>query len=202
MHKIQTQELATKISKIINSHKEHFKAYQDNNGEINFNLLIGLILGCICSFSERPAMTINQTLKIFMPVFEMDQLQDYANLMMRLNNYLVDVLESNPNNIYLLENNKWKLICEADFDSVYAIWYAFFGIMKSEFAHNKNAINSLKPNSVTASALEGYDMIHRIMTAPALDLDDIQDMQNKFPEYARRFNELRKLMYRQSIKMH
>lgn len=197
MHNIPPVELAIRISKILNRNKNQLKEYQDRNGRINFNLLIGLVLGGICSFTDKPA--INQILRIFFPIFNDSQLEDYANLMMGLNNHLVYLLDTNPGNIYLLENNKWVLITEAEFDSVYALWYAFFGIMKVEFAQEKDRINKLKSNHVTSEALADYNAMYNIMTSSALSIDDISTMQDKFPEYAYKFNELRKLMYMQAI---
>jgi acyl-CoA-binding protein len=197
MDKLPPQELAVRISKIINRNKEQLKAYQDKNGNVNFNLLIGLVLGGICSFGN-PAL--NQILKIFFPIFNYNQLRDYGDLMMGLNNYLVDTIESSPNNIYLLENNKWTIITEAGFDSVYALWYAFFCIMKVEFEHEKDKIDELKSNPTTTEALRCYTIMHKIMTSATLDSNDLDIMQTKFPEYTHKFNELRKLIYTQSIK--
>ncbi len=196
MYKIPSDELAVKISKIINRNKEQLKEYQDRNGKINFNLLIGLVLGGICSFSDKPM--INQILRMFIVAFNDKQLDDYASFMMGLNNYLVYALDSNPNNIYLLENNKWTLITEANFDSVYALWYAFFGIMKVEFKQSKSKINKLKNNLITIKALECYDVMSNIMTSQVVDISSLDKMQNEFPEYVRNFNELRKLMFMQN----
>lgn len=198
IHDIPSIELAVKISKIINRNKDQLKDYQDKNGRVNFNLLIGLVLGGICSFADKPA--INQILKIFFPVFNTkSQLDDYASLMMGLNNYLVFTLDTNSDNIYLFEDNKWVLITDAEFDSVYSLWYAFFGIMKVEFEKEKNKIGKLKANSVTNAALVAYDDMHKIMTSLALSIDDISAMQDKFPGYAHKFNALRKLMYMKTI---
>jgi hypothetical protein len=144
-------------------------------------------------------MTINQAIKIFFPVFKDRQLQDYADLMMGLNNHLVDVLDSNPSDIYLLENNKWTPICDASFDSVYALWYAFFGIMKVEFELGKDKIEALKSKPTADNALGCYAIMHKVMTSITLDHNAIDEMQNKFPAYAHKFNELRKLIYLQTI---
>lgn len=196
MHDLPPINLAVRISKIINRNKEQLKEYQDKHGRVNFNLLIGLVLGGICSFADKPAL--NQILRIFFPIFNDSQLNDYANLMMGLNNYLVLTLDTNPDNLYLLEDNKWILITDAGFDSIYALWYAFFGIMKVEFENAKNKIKKLKTNHVANEALNDYDIMHKIMTSLALSVEDISAMQNKFPGYAHKFNELRKLMYIQT----
>jgi hypothetical protein len=193
MHQLPSIELAVKINAIINQHKEKLKDYQNNRGQIDINLIIGLVLGGICSFAETPAL--NQILRIFFPVFNENQISDYANFMMGLNNYLVFTLDTNPNNIYLLDGNKWVLISDADFDCVYALWYAFFGIMKVEFKTANAKINNLKTNNIANEALRDYEVINKIMLAPSLTVEEMSVMQNKFPIYARRFNELRKLMY-------
>ncbi len=99
MHNIPPVELAIRISKILNRNKNQLKEYQDRNGRINFNLLIGLVLGGICSFTDKPA--INQILRIFFPIFNDSQLEDYANLMMGLNNHLVYLLDTNPGRGYI-----------------------------------------------------------------------------------------------------
>lgn len=200
MHQIPPLELAVRISKIINRNRERLKDYQDNHGKVNFNILIGLVLGGICSFSAKPSMTIQRILQIFLPIFAGTQLQDYANLMMGLNNHLVDVLDSNPNNICVLENNIWTPIGEASVDSVYALWHAFFGVMKVEFEYEKDKIAAVTPNSTRDDALRYYAIMHEIMTSPMVDHTAMNAMYNKFPEYSQKFNELRKLMYLQTIK--
>lgn len=197
MHNVPPIDLAVRISKIINRNRDQLKAYHDKNGRVSFNLLIGFLLGGICSFADKPML--NQILGIFFPVFNDKQLKDYADLMMGLNNYLVSMLDENPNNLYLLENNKWILIADAQFDTVYALWHAFFGIMKVEFEQETSKIEKLKANNVTTDALNAYSTMHKIMTAPALSNDDINVMYDKFPQYAHQFNELRKLMYMQIV---
>ena len=138
MHEIPSVDIAIKVNKILGRNKALLKEYQDKNGKINFNLLIGLVLGGICSFADKPA--INQILRIFFPIFKEYQLNDYANLMMGLNNYLVYTLDANLNDIYVLENNKWISVTEANSDSIYTLWYGFFGIMKVEFEHSQDKI--------------------------------------------------------------
>lgn len=193
MHQLPSIELAVKINAIINQHKEQLKDYQNNLGQIDFNLIIGLLLGGICSFADTPAL--NQILKIFFPVFDENQISDYAKLMMGLNNYLVFTLDTSPNNIYLLDDKRWVLMADADFDCVYALWYAFFCIMKAEFKNANTKINKLKTSNIANEALRDYDVMNKIMLAPSLAIEDMSVMQNKFPTYAHRFNELRKLMY-------
>ena len=197
MHEIPSVDIAIKVNKILGRNKALLKEYQDKNGKINFNLLIGLVLGGICSFADKPA--INQILRIFFPIFKEYQLNDYANLMMGLNNYLVYTLDANLNDIYVLENNKWISVTEANSDSIYTLWYGFFGIMKVEFEHSQDKINKLKSNQITIDALRCYSTMHKIMTATTLDDSALNIMQHEFPLYAYNFNELRKLMYTDKI---
>jgi hypothetical protein len=197
MHTIPPKELAVKISKIINNNKNILKQFQDRHGKINFNLLVGLVLGSICSFADKPM--INQVFKMFIVAFNDKQLDDYGNFMMGLNNYLVYTLDTNYKDIYLLENNQWNIIHEANFDSVYALWYAYFGIMKVEFKNKAGDIQKLKQhNKIVNEALECFNAMSSIMEAGLLDANALYDMQNKFPEYAYKFNELRKLIYMQN----
>jgi len=194
VHTIPSKELAIKINKIISRNKNNLRQFQDRHGKINFNLLIGSILGSICSFADKPM--INQVLKMFIGAFDDKQLGDYANFMMGLNNYLVYTLDTDYKNIYLLENNQWILINDANFESVYAFWYAFFGIMKVEFEDRAGEINKLKQhNLIVTKALEYFTAMSTIMKSELLDAKVLCDMQNKFPEYAYKFNELRKLMF-------
>ncbi len=193
MHNMPSVELAIKIDKIINKNRGKLKAYQDKYGKVNFNLFVGMLLGSICSFVEKPM--INQVLKIFMPAFDTDtELNDYVNLMMELNNYLVFTLDENPENIHLLDNDEWVAIANTDFNSLYALWYAFFGIMKCEFEDNKNKIEQLSVNPTVTEALDGYNVMRKIMSSFAVSNDDIIIMHEQFPYYAQKFNELRKLM--------
>jgi hypothetical protein len=197
MNTIPSAELAVKINKILNRNKHLLKQFQDRHGKLNFNLLVGSVLGAICSFAEKPML--NQVISTYFPVFNEKQLGDYANFMMGLNNYLVYTFDSNRNDIYLLENNKWTLITEASVDSVYAIWYAFFGIMKTEFEESKVKIDKLKNHAIVFEALKCYDIMSKIMTSQLIDANDINIMQNEFPKFAYKFNELRKLMFMQTV---
>ena len=197
MNTIPSAGLAVRINKIFNRNKHLLKQFQDRHGKINFNLLVGSVLGAICSFAEKPML--NQVVSMYFPVFNNKQLSDYANFMMGLNNYLVYTLDSNRNEIYLLENNKWTLITEASVESVYAIWYAFFGIMKTEFEESKAKIDQLKSYAITCEALKCYDIMSKIMTAQLVDANDINVMQNEFPKFAYKFNELRKLIFMQTV---
>lgn len=193
-----SNELTVKINKIINNNKNSLKEFRDKKGKINLNLLTGSVLGAICSFSDKPM--INNVLSMFMPAFNDKQMDDYANFIMDINNYLVCILESDCNNIYLFESNKWMSITDANFDSVYALWYAFFGIMKVEFKDKKNEIDSLRHSPVVTESLESFTDMSDVMGAHLVDVNALKNMQNKFPEYAFKFNELRKLMFMKTIK--
>ena len=196
MYNPPSQELAIEINKLLHSKKAKLKDFQDKHGKVNFNLLVGMVLGAICCFHEKPG--INEVLAIFYPIFDNDkQFKNYADLMMGLNNYLVYKLDSNDNNIFLLEDNKWIDITEANLASVYAIWYAFHGMMKVEFEENKNKINSVKSNPITVAALESFTKMHQIMILNELRIDNIYSMQNDFFGHARKINELRKLIHNQ-----
>lgn len=190
-----SDKLAGKINKIINKNKNKLKQFQNKYGEMNLNLLIGSVLGGVCCFSEKPM--IDQILNIFISAFNDKQLDDYANFMTALNNYFVDALNSNGD-IYLFEDDKWTSIKDADFNSVYALWYAFFGIIKIEFTQAKSIINKLKDYPITTVCLECYENMAIVMTSKLLDTNAIKIMHNNFPKYARKFNELRKLMYMQN----
>ena len=74
----------------------------------DFNLLIGMVLGGICNFADKAL--INTLIKTFVSAFDDKQLSDFANVMMELNNHLIDVLDSDPNKLCVLEDNKWVLI--------------------------------------------------------------------------------------------
>ena len=187
-------ELAININKIISKNRGKLKAYQDKHGKVNFNLLVGMLLGSICSFVEQPM--VNMVLKTFMPVFKTDtELNDYVSLMMELNNYLVFTLDTNPESIYLLDDDEWVTVADADFNSLFALWYAFFGIMKVEFEDNRDKIEELSVNPIVNEALDGYNVMHNIMTSFAVSIEDISIMHEQFPLYAQKFNELRKLMH-------
>ena len=196
MHKLPSQELAVEINKLLHAKRAKLKHFQDKHGNINFNLLVGMVLGAICCFHEKPA--INEVLAIFNPILDTDkQFKAYADLMMGLNNYLVYQLDSNNNTIFLLEENKWVGITETDLYSVYSLWYAFHGMMKVEFEENKKKINAIKSNPITTEALDSFTKINEIMTLGALSFENINAMQTDFFDYARKINELRKLIYNQ-----
>ena len=190
-------EIAIKVNKIFNRNKSLLKEYQDRYSRINFNLLVGLALGNICGFSSTSRLTY--VIQIFAPIFKDSQLQEFIDLVTGINNYLVSILDLKPDDIYLLENNKWVLISEADFDSLYAVWYAFFGIMKVEFEDSQPEIFSLKNHPVQQEAIKSYDKISKVMKSELLSSDDISVIHNEFPHYAHKFNELRKLMYTKTI---
>lgn len=68
--------------------------------------------------------------------------------------------------------------------------------MKVEFEDRADEINKLKQHNLIANeALECFTAMSAIMKSELLDANILHDMQNKFPEYAYKFNELRKLMF-------
>lgn len=199
MYDLPPIDLAVRISKIINRNKGKLKEYQDRHGKVNLNLLIGMILGSICSFEEKPM--INNIIKLFSEVIVFNsnnQFKEFADLVIKMNNYLTQVLDSNSTNIYVLEeDNKWVLITKATVDNMYAFWYSFYGIMKVEF--EQNSFKEFKSISTYKDAMEAYGVMQEIMQSTMLDDDKLTIMYQEFPGYAHRFNELRKLMYMQTV---
>ena len=82
--------------------------------------------------------------------------------MMNLNNSLVNIIETNPDNIYVLENDNWIISSEAQMGNSYAMWYSFFGIMKVEFKNAREKINKLKDHTVKRRALECFSTMSKI----------------------------------------
>ena len=198
MCKIPSINKVIKINAAFNKEAGKLKDFQDRFGNVNFNVVIGAILGGISSFASKPV--INQLLAIFMPAIKEKDLDDYASVMMGLNNYLVYILDNNSQDIKLFEFNQWIPINEANFDSVYSLWYGYYGIMKVEFKAEKLRINKLLEYDIVTKALESFADMTKIMKSKSVSSNDIIKMQIDFLQYARQFNELRKLLYTLSLK--
>ena len=193
MFEIPNIELTVKVSKILNRNKDQFKEYQKSDGRFDFNLLIGMVLGGICNFADKAL--INTLIKTFVSAFDDKQLSDFANVMMELNNHLIDVLDSDPNKLCVLEDNKWVLVKHATPDSLYSLWEGFFAVIKTEFEQKWNEINSLQTNEIAALAIKDYIAMAEIMDVATLNITQINSMKHDFAKYAQHFNELRKLLY-------
>lgn len=197
MHQIPPIELAIKINNLINQDKDHLKEYQDKQGKLDFNVLIGFALGAVCSFGSK--LAIAQILKMFVPMFDKAQLKDYSDFITSLNFYLVDAIEEDTFNLCVLEDNKWTPVAEASFKSLYTLWYPFFSVMKVEFHDERDGINKLSSNYVASRALNAYKIMSRIMESSTFDDYNIEIMQRDFPICAKDFNELRKLIYLEQV---
>ena len=83
---------------------------------------------------------------------------------------------------------------------MYAVWYAFGGIIQVEFKIKEYAIQQLKKhNPIFKETLECFNTMSNVMVAELLDPNAWNKMQNTYPEYVNKFNKLRKLMYTQPI---
>lgn len=183
-----------RIANSLEDKKDMLKNFQDKEGKVNFNLLMGMALAGICNFSDHKGLVRVIQMLILNGVVDSDEMDEAGEIFMKVNNYFIGVLEHNPKTIYLYENEQWKIYSECNLDNVYALWYAYFGIMKAEFEDNKSRFNDLTVNPVYHKAILNYEIMYKIMKSPYLEKDDVTIMYEKFPEYAQSFNDLRKVL--------